>query len=47
MEEVWDMNSSIASTTIESHMSTLRRKIDKDFDEQRLHTIYCVGYKIE
>ena len=47
LENVWDMNAITATTTVESHISTLRKKIDKDFNEQRLHTIYCVGYKIE
>lgn len=47
LEAVWDMNALTNTTTVESHVSTLRRKIDKDFEERLLHTVHCVGYKIE
>lgn len=47
LEEVWDMNASSCTTTVESHISSLRKKIDKDFDEQYLQTIHCVGYRFE
>lgn len=47
LEEVWDMNASSCTTTVESHISSLRKKIDKDFEEQYLRTIHCVGYKFE
>jgi DNA-binding response OmpR family regulator len=47
LEEVWDMNASSCTTTVESHISSLRKKIDKDFEQQYLQTVHCVGYKFE
>lgn len=47
IEEIWDMNASIDTRTVETHISYLRNKIDKGFEEKRLQTIYCVGYKFE
>jgi hypothetical protein len=47
LEYVWDMNSTFDTNTVQSHISFLRRKIDRDFAEKRLHTVPCVGYKFE
>lgn len=47
LEAVWDMNAFTNTTTVESHVSTLRSKLDKGFEERLLHTVHCVGYKIE
>ena len=47
LEEVWDMNASSCTTTVESHISSLRKKIDNGFDERYLQTVHCVGYKFE
>ena len=47
LEEVWDMNASSCTTTVESHISSLRKKIDKGFNDQYLQTIHCVGYMFE
>lgn len=47
LEAVWDMNALTNTTTVESHVSSLRRKLDMDFEERLLHTVHCVGYKFE
>ncbi len=47
LEAVWDMNSDVNTNTVQSHICFLRRKIDVGFDEKRLHTVNCVGYKFE
>jgi len=47
LEEVWDMNMNLNTTTLESHICKLRRKLDSGFKVKRLHTVHCVGYKIE
>lgn len=47
LEAVWDMNSDLNTNTVQSHISFLRKKIDVGFKEKLLHTVSCVGYKIE
>lgn len=51
MEHVWDMNADPFSNTIESHVRSLRKKIDElPGDEHRrklIHTVSGRGYKIE
>jgi len=47
LESVWDMNSSLNTTTLETHISSLRKKLDRNFEEKRFHTIYYAGYKFE
>jgi heavy metal response regulator len=44
-EHVWDMNFDPQSNVIDSFVRFLRAKIDKDFDQQLIHTIRGVGYK--
>lgn len=48
MEHVWDMNADPFSNTIESHILSLRRKVDNVKEEKKLiHTVPGRGYKIE
>jgi len=47
MEHVWDMNADPFSNTIESHILSLRRKIDAGKKEKLIHTIPGRGYKID
>jgi DNA-binding response OmpR family regulator len=47
MENVWDMNADLFSNTIESHISSLRRKIDLPGKTKLIHTISGRGYKID
>lgn len=43
-EHVWDMNFEPESNVIDVYMSALRRKIDKGFDRQLIHTVIGSGY---
>ncbi len=47
MEHVWDMNIDPFSNTIESHIASLRRKIEMRGKRKLIHTIPGRGYKIE
>ena len=47
MEHVWDMNADPFSNTIESHIRSVRRKIDTHKNKKLIHTIPGRGYKIE
>ncbi len=44
MEKVWGYSTNILSNTVDSHVSTLRRKIDKGFEFPFIKTIHGVGY---
>lgn len=46
MEHVWDMNVDPFSNTIESHIMSLRKKIDKESGNKLIHTVPGRGYKI-
>lgn len=46
LEHVWDMEGDIFSNTIETHMVTLRKKIDSAGKRKLIHTISGRGYKI-
>ncbi len=43
---LWDRNTTLLSNTLESHMSNLRKKIDKGFPKKLIHTIPYAGYKL-
>ena len=45
IEHVWDSNLDPFSNTIEAHMFTLRKKIEKKNKKKILHTIPGMGYK--
>jgi DNA-binding response OmpR family regulator len=47
MEHVWDMNADPFSNTIESHILSLRKKIDNKSAEKLIQTVPGRGYKIE
>ena len=44
LEQVWDYNFDPQTNVIDVHVSRLRGKIDKDFDEPLLHTVRGAGY---
>lgn len=46
LENVWDYHFDPGTNVIDVHMSRLRSKIDKDFDESLLQTIRGAGYMI-
>ncbi len=47
LEHVWDMNADPFSNTIEAHIRSLRRKIDKEEWPKIIHTISGRGYKLD
>lgn len=46
-DHVWDMNADAFSNTIESHIRSLRKKIDLKGKRKLIHTISGRGYKID
>lgn len=46
LEQVWDFNSKAHSNTVGTHISSLRRKVDKGYKKKLIHTIHGVGYKL-
>lgn len=47
LEHVWDMDTDPFSNTIESHILSVRRKIDMKGKKKLIHTVPGRGYKIE
>ena len=47
MEHVWDMNADPFSNTIESHIRSLRKKIDPNKTKRLIKTVPGRGYKIQ
>jgi two-component system, OmpR family, response regulator len=47
MEHVWDRNIDPFSNTIETHISSLRRKLDRRNGKKLIHTVPGRGYKID
>ena len=47
LEHVWDMNTDPFSNTIESHILSLRRKIESPKWKKLIHTVPGRGYKME
>ena len=46
LENVWDYHFDPQTNVIDVHISRLRSKIDKGFDEPLLHTVRGAGYTI-
>jgi len=46
LEQVWDYHFDPQTNVIDVHISRLRAKIDKDFDEPLLHTVRGSGYTL-
>ncbi len=44
IEKIWDYNAQLYSNTTDSHVSSLRKKVDKGFDRQLIETVHGVGY---
>lgn len=44
-EKVWDMNFEPSSNVIDVYVSALRRKLDRGFENQLIHTIKGAGYR--
>lgn len=44
-EKVWDMNYEPSSNVIDVFISSLRRKMDRDFERPLIHTVIGAGYR--
>ena len=44
LQNVWDFHFDPRTTVVETHISRLRAKIDRDFDEELIHTVRGLGY---
>ena len=47
LEKVWDYHFDPQTNVIDVHVSRLRGKVDKDFDEPLLHTVRGAGYRLQ
>lgn len=47
LEQVWDLHFDPQTNIIDTQISRLRSKIDRDFDQPLLHTLRGVGYKLD
>jgi two-component system copper resistance phosphate regulon response regulator CusR len=46
-ENVWDVNFDKGTNYIEVYINYLRRKVDKDFDNKLIHTVFGMGYVLK
>jgi two-component system, OmpR family, response regulator len=46
LERVWEFHFDPQTSLVETHMSRLRAKIDKDFDHPLIHTVRGAGYSL-
>ena len=44
-EKVWDMNFESTSNVIDVYVSSLRKKVDRGFDRELIHTVKGAGYR--
>jgi two-component system OmpR family response regulator len=47
LEQVWDFHFDPQTNVIDTQISRLRSKIDRDFDRPLLHTVRGVGYRLD
>jgi two-component system OmpR family response regulator len=47
LEQVWDFHFDPQTNVIDTQISRLRAKIDRDFDRPLLHTVRGVGYRLD
>ena len=47
LEHVWDYHFDPQTNVIDVHISRLRQKIDKSFDQPLLHTVRGAGYCVK
>ncbi|MGB1237507.1 MAG: winged helix-turn-helix domain-containing protein [Pseudomonadales bacterium] len=47
LEKVWDLRFDPTTSVVETHISRLRNKIDRDFDAKYLKTVRGAGYVLE
>jgi two-component system OmpR family response regulator len=46
LEQVWDLHFDPQTNVVDSQISRLRAKIDRDFDTPLLHTLRGIGYRL-
>ena len=46
-ENVWDVNFDKGTNYIEVYINYLRKKIDKDFSQKLIHTVFGMGYVLK
>jgi len=46
LEQVWDLHFDPQTNVVDSQISRLRAKIDRDFDAPLLHTLRGIGYRL-
>lgn len=46
LEQVWDLHFDPQTNVVDSQISRLRAKIDRDFDRPLLHTLRGIGYRL-
>lgn len=46
LEQVWDLHFDPQTNVVDSQISRLRAKIDRDFDPPLLHTLRGIGYRL-
>jgi two-component system OmpR family response regulator len=46
LQNVWDFHFDPHTTVVETHISRLRAKIDRDFDDELIHTVRGLGYSL-
>ena len=44
LENVWDFHFDPQTNVVETHISRLRSKVDRDFDTELIHTVRGSGY---
>lgn len=44
IEKIWDYNAQLYSNTVDSHISSLRKKLNAGFDKKLIETVHGVGY---
>ena len=47
LEGVWDFHFDPKTNMVETHISRLRAKVDRDFDNPIIHTVRGAGYRID
>ena len=47
LEQVWDFHFDPQTNVVDTQISRLRAKIEKDFDKPLLHTLRGIGYKLD
>jgi len=44
-QKVWDINYEPPTNVIDVYVSSLRKKLDKDFGRPLIHTVFGMGYR--